>query len=289
VQDGQIAGFIGLIPFRASADPTDFKTAWTCDWYTDEERSNSMTGISLLKRATSAYRSVFHVGGNETSKRILSRLATFADPDGVCEYRLMLRLGSLTRRAQARVPVLRPLPLDVVARIPLARIRKSNLDVPVTCQEGIAPAFEAALAAQQHESSYHPMYDAGYVQWQIGRCPHLNSFTCFTSSGAAALIWRADNPRSECRMALGWPKHAFPDLDAVIKESVRYVYEIGADLIRIRASRHDSALRALLLKCGLPERACIPFYAFHQNPDEMPEGGMSGLSYLNMDDASLFV
>lgn len=288
LQEGQITGFIGLIPFRASADSTDFDAAWTCDWYSDVERANSITGISLLKRAASAYRSLFHVGGNENTKRVFSRLATFTDADGVLEFRLDLRLGCFSRRLRVRKQVFRRLPLDLFARVPLTRIRKSDHGVPVICQEGIAPKFEEVLAAQQCESSYHPMYDASYVQWQVGRCPQLHSFTCFTNSGAAALVWRGDNPRSEYRMALVWTKQAFPDLNGLIRETIRYVYDCGADEIRIRMSRHDRRVCALLFNCGLRERYSLPFYAIHQTPEDMPKGGMSGLSFLDVDEARRF-
>lgn len=160
--------------------------------------------------------------------------------------------------------------------------------LPITCQDGIAPKFKSALTEQQYESPFHATYDAADVEWQIGSCPRLRSFTCFTSSSAAVLIRQAGNRGPEWRMALACKQREFSELFSLIKYGVKCAYESGGNLINIQVSRHDKSLRAALSRCGFKEILHLPFCAFHQDPGELRNDCMSSLSYLDVDMANVY-
>ena len=98
VASGEVIAFIGLIPFELATAENRIPSAWTCDWYVDEEKASSFLGITLLRHAISSVGILFHEGGNPTTKAIFGKLADFVEADGVSHFRLNLRLGAKLRR-----------------------------------------------------------------------------------------------------------------------------------------------------------------------------------------------
>ncbi|MBT8081309.1 MAG: hypothetical protein KJO56_02665 [Gammaproteobacteria bacterium] len=287
LSDGKIAGFIGLIPFRAKAGSKSLDSAWTCDWYIDSELAGGATGIMLLKQAIAACPSVYHVGGNEITEKVYSRLASHYDAGGIKEYRLALRLGGLLRRAQVRVPAAAMLSRTVLSRIRIARLADVPRDSGIEEFDGVAESFSEVLAVQSPESSYHPVYDQAYLDWQIGRCPDLTAFTIVHRPGLAALAWYKGKPDSDWRVAIAYQSDRAGELPVLLDALAKLAVEKGAESIKVRVSRHSEALIRALLERGYDETRRFPFFAFHDRPEDFPADSMSGLGYLDADMASI--
>src|SRR5260370_35826739 len=80
VRENQVAGFLGLIPFRVEKDRFPADCAWSCDWSVDPLLGGG-AGLMLLKRARELYDSIFHLGGNEKTRQIFARLADRTVPE----------------------------------------------------------------------------------------------------------------------------------------------------------------------------------------------------------------
>lgn len=276
-------GFIGLIPFRVAIGSAQIETAWTCDWHIDEEHRSSMLGILLLKKAIASYPSVFHVGGNDNTRKVFERLASHADATGMSDFRCYLRLGAPLRILSARFQWARQLPVGWLARIPLAlrKHKKSNPDARF--QQGLTDGFLSIFARQQYETDHHAVYDEDYIRWQIGRCPELTCFTYVSDRGTAAVAWYVQQPHSEWRMIISQATANAAELESCIETTQALAYEKGADSMRILTSRHDEQLRNALVKCGFGAKNSHYYYAFHENRDGKPATCMSGLSFLDVD------
>src|SRR5258708_19222743 len=94
VRGNQVAGFLGLIPFRVEKERFPADCAWSCDWSVDPLLGGG-AGLMLLKRARELYDGIFHLGGNEKTRQIFPRLADRTVPDAGISMALPLRLGCI--------------------------------------------------------------------------------------------------------------------------------------------------------------------------------------------------
>ncbi len=279
----EVVGFIGLIPFRAHVGGERVDTAWTCDWSADESRAGPTAGLMLLKKATQAHSHVFHIGGNDITFRIYSRLAAYTDADAACDYVLRLRLASQIDRLAARGAAYAALgAVPGIGRIPIGRVAVRGADLEVA--PGMSAAAETALAALPANGAVSPAYDAAYVEWQLGRCPGITFSSCAGPEGAVGFLWQSVARPKQARIALFAPEGGG---EAVLRSLAQAADRAGAQSVRLRAATADSALRGTLSRLGFEAKQTLPYFAFSTAAVPGPGITMSSLSYLDVDEAGL--
>jgi hypothetical protein len=151
VRENQVAGFLGLIPFRLKKDQVRADCAWSCDWSVNPGQGGM--GLMLVKRARELYDGIFNLGGNENTRRLFPRLADRTVPNAGVSFVLPLRLGSIF----ARLPKGRLRDLlnqqQTLQQIPLRWVRGLN-KTAITIDSGLSP----------HVSS---LVDAGYSRCRL--------------------------------------------------------------------------------------------------------------------------
>ncbi len=292
MQDSRVVGMLGLIPFTASLNNETFDTAWTCDWFVDAERASGATGIALLKAATAACDKLYHTGGGDVTKQLFGRLANVTEEAAIKEYRMLLRLGYLINRAKVRSPWLAKLPLNIGNNIPLRRKKAPIREIDSLFSPGVSETLVRTFGETPMEADFHPIYDARYINW-FSRNPGLEFYSYTFEQKASALLWhpRKAHPhqtKTEWRLALA-PGTASPDeLSALADVAADFATVKGADSLKVLVSGRDVSLCAALEKSGYTERRQQPFFAFYHDPASMPSESMSGHSFLDADNATLY-
>lgn len=292
LRDDQVNGFIGLIPFTAACAEENHEMRWTCDWSVDDPQRSPGAGVMLLKRVIAAYDHLAVFGGNDITRSILPRLATRTIADAGLTLHLPLRLGAYLKRLERRMPRLEWLARSPFSKIPLRVMSETTRRPPVTTEQGVSEAA-ASLFGVPRSAGWHPHYDYEYVDWQVGRCPTLTSWTCYaTAEGepqAAAVLWRSSKSTDFWRISL-WAKLGVQDyLWAVLRQAVKHIRDQKALSVSIIVSHLDIELIGFLRANGFllfsgrdPLFLCAPKDG-GQQIDEL-----SSLSYMDTDSASLF-
>ncbi|MEM9973382.1 MAG: hypothetical protein AAF771_04320 [Pseudomonadota bacterium] len=282
--DGEVVGFIGLIPFRADVAGTRVDTAWTCDWSVEDAKAGPTAGLMLLKKATQAHAHVYHIGGNDITFRIYSRLAAYTDAEAACDYVLRLRLASQLDRLVARKPRYAPLSaVPGVGRIPIKRSALRGGEA-LAVEPGASAATLDALAAHRASGPVAPAYDGAYIDWQIGRCPGCSYMSCVGPDGAVGFLWQSRERPKQARIAL-FAGEGQGEL--VLRSLARAADSAGAESVRLRAASADAEMRTLLTGLGFEEKQSLPYFAFSTAPVPGPATTMASLSYLDVDEAGL--
>jgi len=289
-RENKVAGFLGLIPFCAEKDGVRTECAWSCDWSVDSSQAGGM-GLMLVKRARDFYDGIFNVGGNENTRRLFPRLADRTVVDAGVSLVLPLRLGSIFgilppgvwKRALSKPQFLQQIPLRWVRQGSRARI---------SIEPGI-PARAMSAFDEAAPGDWHPLYDSEYVEWQLGRCPAMQCWTCSISSESpvrtAALLWRSRSSSAYWRLALCGARSDLEKIQMVVGAIVSFVYaQRGVALFAV-ASHLENDLADLLVRQGfLRRRARLPFYAMRGRRSELPMDEFGVLSYLDSDLAYRF-
>lgn len=290
VRDGRVCGFLGMIPFDLGYESSTFKAAWTCDWYVDNPASNGVLGLRILKRAITSNAHLMHMGGNNISQGILARVAQQTVPDAGIVFHLNLRLGNLFKRAGRRFG-LKPLHWGPIEQIPLGRLPQGSAEDSVMTESGIPDAIMPILEAAGPGKCY-PKYDLDYIDWQIGRCPNLSSFTCYVSGAStpqsAAIFWRPADSTDFWRMVLFTGGEDKSEIASLLATGIRQVYDQKGMAIRTLVSRLDTELIGILEANGFFQHRRLPFHVLSNETADAPLDAMSGLSYLDGDHAYIF-
>lgn len=291
LREGRVAGFVGLIPFDLSGGGNRSQTAWTCDWSVGEPDANPGFGVMLLKRAIDSCGHLMALGGNENTQRLLPRIATRTVPEAGLMFGLPLRLGAVFRKL-GRLPEAGPLRriFSALSGIPLRWVGGAESRVRV--ERGVSPAISALLESERGPG-WSPRYDFEYLNWQVGRCPAVVSWTCIApgeaGSRAAALFWRPVDSSNLWRTAVWMEAGGQESLRAVLREVVRRIYGEGGVAVSAIVSRLDHDLIQILREIGFvrigaprPLFVCTP----GRNRGSLDEPGR--LSYLDTDLAYRF-
>jgi len=295
VQGGDVRGFIGLIPFGLRDRDGVRDATWTCDWSVDDARRSPGMGIVLLRAAIEASRCAMSLGGNELTRSLLPRIAAQTIADAGAVYVLPLRLGYLLekvdRRVKARVPAAPALARTVLGSLPLPGTRKADAGIDI--QPGVVPLLEHALA-RRPQPMPAPAYDLEYAQWQCGRCPEIESWTCLdardAAASAAALVFRARCAPGHWRM-VWWEPAAGGEAagNQVLRAATALAHAQGARSLSAIVSRADARAASRLRAEGFTlQRGGHPLYV---NPSDraafVPFEQVGALSYLDTDLAHL--
>jgi Acetyltransferase (GNAT) domain len=291
VRNGKVAGFLGLIPFHLKLNGQRVSAAWTCDWSLANHNSGGGMGVLLIRRALQEYGILCQLGGNQSTHYILSRLAATAVEDAGMIFHLPLRVGAVLRLFRRRIP---SVPLDRSnfinnLRLPMVVDRAGN-DLCIF-ESGVSSSL-GHFVENSGDQAAITGYDFEYLRWQIGECPTLTSETCFLhgeSACAAALIWRQKSSFDFWRMAIWTSTGAEKELDVLLSNVIRRVFELNGFLLSVLVSRLDTpiieALRRRRFVAG-PRRRPLYILSSTKSGEKIPE--LRGLSFLDTDLAHRF-
>jgi hypothetical protein len=288
VRENQVAGFLGLIPFRLQKDEVRAECAWSCDWSVDPGQGGM--GLMLVKRARELYDGIFNLGGNENTRRLFPRLADSTVPDAGVGFVLPLRLGSIF----ARLPKGRLRDLlnqqDALQQIPLRWVRGLSKS-GITIDSGLS-ARVISLVDSAPQGDWRPLYDSEFLKWQFGRCPDITCWSCWISSElplrTAALIWRSRLSPKFWRFVVCGETHDLEKMKKLIAAIVSFVYSQGCIALFAIASHKESDLAGLLRRQGFLRYGNLPFYAMRGRCAELPTDEFCALSFLDADLAYRF-
>ena len=183
------------------------------------------------------------------------------------------------------VPRLRRLPKPkFLYRLPIRRVRRSDLLVDVSTQPGLSGQL-ASLLERAEGDGWSPRYDFAYVDWQIGRSPLTRCWTSYApvegESRAAAVYWRAAASRDSWRLAVWYEAEYLGPLRRVVQEAVAEIDSQGGMKVSAIVSRHDRGLQQVLRSVGfLPFGPRRPLYVCAGSGGDAPPE-LRGLSFLD--------
>ena len=292
IRRNRVEGMIGLIPFQISGKGLPTREAnWSSDWILADPNANPGMGILLLRRAIESSPTLFALGGNEHTRKLLPRIATHTVPDAGVGMHLLLRSGAILRRVHRR-GLLAHLPKPgLLYRLPLRWIPGPRASSHVRTEPGVSRQIEPLLDGS-HAGAWSPRYDFSYVSWQIGRSAHISSWTSYTVSDgepdAAVVYWCPASSSEFWRVAV-WYRPGFADaLGPVLRHAVSEIYRQGGMAVSAIVSRLDTEVLTMLRAGGFVSLGSRrPLYVCAgTDATTVPE--LAGLSYLDTDLAYRF-
>jgi len=289
VRKDQVAGFLGLIPFRLEKGDLRADCAWSCDWSVDPQQGAGM-GLLLVKRARELYDGIFNLGGNENTRQVFPRFADRTVPDAGISLVLPLRLGSIF----ARLPrgIFRKLlnQCESVKKIPLRWVGRQS-ESAVTIEPGLS-AQAAALFEAAPRGDWRPRYDSEFLNWQFRRCPAISCWSCWLSSQspprAAALLWRSEPSNGFWRFVLCGDTADLRQIGMLADGIVSFVHSQSCVALFTIISCQESDLTSLLQKRGFLGHGKLPFYVMRGRRPDLPLGEFAALNFLDADLAYRF-
>ena len=289
VKDGQIGGFLGLVPFQVVLRGRVAEAAWTCDWSVQDQSARGV-GILLMRQAQNRYEFLTQLGGNDATQRIVSRLSSMTENDAGVVYHLPLRIGAALRVVRRKNPKVPADAIELINRIPVRWPRRISSGA-VRFAPGVSKVL-AEFLEPERRSDFYARYDFPYLKWQITDAPHITAETCVHAGNseprAAALIWRERKP-DFWRLAMWWRTGAEKEMDLVLSSVIRRVFESGGYILSIVVSRLDQPAIDLIKSKGFvaaPRHR--PLHIIVSKKDATPIPEMWPLSYLDTDYAYRF-
>jgi hypothetical protein len=289
MRENQVAGFLGLIPFRLENDRFRADCAWSCDWSVDASQGGGI-GLLLVKRAREFYDGIFNLGGNENTLRIFPRLADRTVADAGISLVLPLRFGSIVARLPPSFVKRLVSRQEKLQQIPLRWVR-TGVRAAVTIEPGVSPQV-LSVAEATPRIDWRPIYDAGFLDWQFGRCPGITSWSCWISSESpprtASLLWRSRSSKNLWRFGFCGETHDPEKIETLTAAMISFAYQQGSMALLTIASHRQSDLIRFLRRRGLLRRGRLPFFAMRGRCAELPTEDFAALSYLDADLAYRF-
>jgi hypothetical protein len=290
VRGDEVAGFLGLIPFHTEKEGSRAECAWLCDWSIDPSQGGGM-GLMLLKRAGGLYDGLFNLGGNENTRQIVPRLADRTVPDAAVNLVLPLRLGSVFARLPGGL-VKRVLSQQkFLQNIPLRWVRPSG-DPRVSIEPGLSVRV-SSLVENHSGDRWRPLYDSEFVDWQLGRCPAIACWSCYSSSGSplqtAAVIWKSRSSKGFWRLAFCGATDDLEEISVLVRAASAFVYgQRGIALFAIASHLEGDLIRLLAQRGFLRRRERLPFHVMRGRQSGLPTDEFAALSFLDTDMAYRF-
>ena len=288
VRQNQVAGFLGLIPFRLAKNDVRADCAWSCDWSVDAQGAG--TGLLLVKRARELYDGVFNLGGNQNTRQIFPRLADRTVSDAGVSMVLPLRLGSVFAILPAGMIKRLLSRQEFLQQIPLRWVRASNRSL-VTIEPGVS-AHIMRLFDDPPGGDWRPLYNSDFIDWQFRRCPALICWSCRISLESrprtAALIWRSQSSKRFWRFALCGETTDLEKITTLIRAVASFVYGQGCVALFAIASHRERDLIKALAWSGFLRHARLPFYVMRGRSAELPTDEFAVLNFLDSDLAYRF-
>ena len=171
-------------------------------------------------------------------------------------------------------------------RVPLRWVARSGRSPEIRTETGLSPRI-GPLLQEGPGAGWHPCYDFGYLDWQLGRSPLARCWTSYTPSTgeprAAAVYWRPAASGDAWRIAMWYKQGEREYVEAVLREAIAEIYRLGGMAASTIVSRLDGEAQAILRSAGfLVSKRRRPLYICASRP-EASVGELHGLSYLDSD------
>lgn len=284
--NGHVVGLIGLIPFRLQHDGQRINSVWGCDWFVTDYQKNPLIGVSLLRRAINSTDCFLAVGGTQHSQKPIRKAAQYVADDGAIKLELPLRLGSLTERLEVRFPTMKRFSRGAIDDLPIRRVRRPGTMSGLQWQKGVADALGPLLESLS-PPGWSPSYNLEYVDWQIGRCPALESWTCFFQDGrgplAAALLWRLKGSTRSWRLAFWVVPGSEEVLEHVLDNAISRVYGEGAVSVFAMVSSSDHDYLKRMKSRGFIERGRDPVFVCPPRGKSVEFADVTNMNFLATD------
>jgi hypothetical protein len=291
MREDRVAGFLGVMPTRMRRGSDVRDMIWTCDWSLRDPTESPGMGILLHKRLIQQFDHILVFGGNENTLRLAPRMATLTIPDAGAPHHKILRSGALVQKFAPRLPRLRLDRWPLIGSVPVPGRRRRVGACRCVVYDGVAGSLTEVID-QVPSQTWMPWYDQDYLDWVIGRCPHLQSRSFLAPEGApraAGLCWRSSRFPRRWRMAIWKGPDGDEPLRAVLAEAVNGVDRLKGDSISIIVARGEGDLMESLRWAGFFESwRKTPLFVFTQRPASEKIESMQGLSYVDTDLAYLF-
>ena len=288
IRENQVAGFLGLIPFRLKTEKVRADCAWSCDWSVDSPQGGGV-GLLLLKRARELYDGIFNLGGNEKTRHILPRLADRTVQDaGICLV-LPLRLGSVCARLPRGIIKRWVSQQEALQQIPLPWVRDPG-KTGVTFEPNLSSRVLSLVG--EGRGDWRPSYDCEFFDWQLRRCPAVTSWSCWISSESplrtAALVWRSRSSHAFWRFVFCGETDDLDKIKRLISAIVSFSYSQRCIALFTVASHLDQDLAKLLGRRRFLRHSKLPFYVMRGRNAELPTDEFCALNFLDSDLAYRF-
>jgi hypothetical protein len=292
VREGRVLAFYGLIPFNLVAQERTWESAWPCDWYVEDPGSAGAAGLILLRHVIEAAGHMVHIRGNEATRKIYTRLASKTVEDGAVELCLSLRLADVLRKVRRRLRLPDRRYLGPIERIRVHRVAIPADGEAVGVADGVAGAVADLAEATADTRECAPRYDRAYLDWLVGRCPSLESFSCYAGEGpraaAGALFWSQPSADGAWRVALWGRGDADREQAAVLKRGIHEAWLRGGTRMEALVSRLDTKLLAVFGNCGFAECGRHPIHIFAAKNSRTPVEEPRAVTFLDGDNLNLF-
>lgn len=284
VRENQVAGFLGLIPFRLEKHGVRADCAWSCDWSVDPRQGGGV-GPLLVKRARELYDGIFNLGGNQNTRRILPRLADRTIQDAGISLVLPLRLGSIFALLPEGVIKNLLSRQESFQQIPLRLIRTSGGGA-VRIDPGLSPQLRS-LVDDAPRTEWRPLYDSEFLDWQFLRCPALTCWSCWIALESplrtAALIWRSRSSKKFWRFVFCGETTDSSKVSTLIAAIVAFAYNQGCVALFMIASRQEKDLVKLLRRSWFLRHAKLPLDVVRGRCAELSTEEFRVLNFLDAD------
>lgn len=288
----KVEGLLGLVPSRFREGARLLDVGWTSDWAVEDAERRPGIGIKLLTRAQQHVDAVLTLGGNEQTRSLLPRIARDTIEEAAVDWYLPLRLGgtSLAARLRRRWAGAWWRPMEqwpLPSAIWMSRPHDTSTRVAVV--QGISAQLEQVLGPVGDEATNGPVYDVDYVDWQLGRCPVVDSWTLMTESArpsAAAVLWRRRQSKRVWRLAAWRRDGADDEVRALVRCAIDEVRGGGGAGLAVLAPSVDPGLAGVLQELGF-RRVNEPRPLFVTTNEPAAGGGVHGVRRLSYVDSDL--
>ena len=290
IGDGEVHGFIGLIPFRMLRNRREVSVAWSCDWSLDLRSQTLLNGLRLLRECLHPYDFVLSSASGASARRIFSQIARVSIPRAVVTLHAFIPIARLFPALKLLKPELRR---QVVQSLyPLRRLPswiggREVADDNVMIEPGVSRVL-APLLDRLNVVDGVPLYDLEHIDWQIGHCPVLASYTVYCKAEdnlcTAILLWCSAASRDFWRMSVLAVNPKAAEVGALITATLAYVLNQGGVSLSVVVSRQESQLIEVLRARGFivsPKRRPLYVMGTSRLQHNLPEPRR--LSFLDAD------
>ena len=292
-RDGQVQGFIGLIPWSVRRGSEQMEMVWGCDWSVADPNSSKGMGLVLATHAMSLHRPWISLGGSAKARTIMPHLSNHVVDGAGLVFWQPLRLGAALKKLGEKHPLAEWLGRTSLRSVPVRWVGpRSARGQTVITETGLSPAV-AELIERDSPPEWHPHHRFNDLQWSMGRCPTIAIRTSFITglSGieAAAVFWRSAQAADFWKVAL-WADPMRRNLLSDLLHEVRWqVYREGGVAVSTLVSHLQTDLIEHLHAAGYwRQPRPLPLYLLSQRKQPLPFLDMTGLSYVCTDLAYRF-
>lgn len=293
MQNGQLEGFIGLIPWSVRRGGEQLDMVWGCDWSVADPNKSKGMGMVLATHAMSLHRPWISLGGSAKARTIMPHLANRTIDDAGQVFWQPLRLGAALKKLGERNRIANWLGSTALRSVPVRWVSpRSSRGPSVITEEGLSPAVAELIEHESHPE-WHPHHRFDDLMWSMGRCPTISVRTSYITglSGieGAAVFWRSAQAADFWKVALWTDPMRRPLLTDLLNEVRWQVYAEGGVAISTLVSHLQTDLIEHLRDNGYwKQPRPLPLYLVSQRKQPLPFLDMTGLSYVCTDLAYRF-